>query len=434
MKVTLINPRWENRGISSNNVSLFSFPPQGLVQLASLTPLDWQVEIVDENTADIDFDEPTDLVGLTGMTSLAPRAYEIAAKFREKKIPTIMGGIHASMIPGEAKRHVDSVVTGEADLIWPGILRDFENGNLRQIYRADLPSNLDFPVCRAVNRTYPISFSRFLPDVKFAYFQTSRGCSLNCKHCSTTRFNGRIIRTKSMPDLLEEIRQERIISNFDFILFVNDNIMADPRYARELFRELRQLEIRWFSQTDIRIANNDIIDLACQSGLSGVFLGLEAVNPSFLQQTSQTKERWRSCYEPAVKRLRERGVIVYASFMIGFDNESDKTVDEVVDWAIENKIDIAEFMMLTPLPGTELFEEMSKAGRIRTRDWNLYGLGDCVFEPIGWSKEGLEEALKRAYKEFYSLSSITRRINRRLPFRHFVSTLMTNFDFRRFGK
>ena len=433
MKVTLINPRWENRGInSSNNVSLFSFPPQGLIQLASLTPIDWEVEIVDENTGPINFDKPTDLVGLTGMTPLAPRAYEIAAKFKQRKIPTIMGGIHASMLSDEAKRHVDSVVTGEADVIWPHILNDFKQGNLKEIYRADLPLNLNFPVWKVVNRTHPISFSRFLPNVKFAYFQTSRGCPHNCNHCSVTKFNGRRIRTRNIPGLLREIEQEKN-KDFDFVLFVDDNVMANKGYARALFRELKQLKIRWLSQADIRIADDDIIDLACESGLAGVFLGFEAVNPSFLQQTSQIKERWRSRYERVVKRLHDRGIIVYGSFMFGFDGEDDKTVNAVVDWAIENRIDIAQFNVLTPLPGTSLFAEMSQAGRILTHDWRRYNLGECVYRPVGWSKKELEDALKRAYKKFYSCSSMIRRINH-LPFRHLVNSLLTNLDFRRFGK
>ena len=432
MKVTLIYPRWKNRGVNLNNVPLLRVPPQGLIQLASLTPLDWEVKIVDENTDLINFDEPTDLVGLTGMTVVAQRAYEIAAKFRKRGIPTIMGGIHASMRPDEAGRHVDCVVTGEADLIWPDILNDFKQGRLKRIYRADLPSGLDFHVLRPVKRTYPISFSRFLPNVKIAYFQTSRGCPYNCKHCSATKFNGRRIRTMNMDRLLGEIVQEKNNNSFDYAFFLDDNIIAKPEYAKALFQELKQLKIRWFAQSVIRIADDDFIDLACESGLTGVFLGFETVNPQLLRQTSRIKEHWRSRYERVVEKLHERGVIVYGSFMLGFDGETKETVNAVVDWAKENSIDVAQFMMLTPLPGTELFEEMSKAGRIRTHNWERYSLGECVFEPVGLGKEELEEALRGAYNRFYSWTSILRRTNFRLPFRNFVYSLLTNSAFRQF--
>jgi len=431
MKITLVCPGWKNKGL--NSISFFKLPPQSLIQLASLTPLDWEVKIIDENNDIINFDEPTDFVGLTAMTALVPRAYEIAEEFRKRGVPTIMGGIHASMLPDEAIKYVDSVVIGEADVIWSNILDDFRQGNLKKVYRAIYPVSLDFISCREIKRTYPVYFSRYLPfNLNFAYIQTSRGCPVNCDFCSVTKFNGKRIRHKSIPYLLREIEQEKK-NGFNYILFIDDNIVANKGYAKGLFQELKHLNVRWLCQTDIRIADEDVLDLACESGLSAVFLGLESISSSSLKNSvSNMKEHWRLGYEKAIRRLHDRGVIIEGSFIFGFDGDSKDNFKTTVNWAIENKIDIAQFSILTPLPGTSLFAKMSQQGRITTKDWSRFNTFKCVFQlPSDWTKDELENELKESYKKFYSFPSILKRINK-MPVLHFICSLLTNVEFRRF--
>ncbi|MFC1751602.1 B12-binding domain-containing radical SAM protein, partial [Patescibacteria group bacterium] len=293
MKVTLICPKNENEGMQ--NLSAFNLPPTSLNLLASMTPLNWEVEIINENTNPINFEKHTDLVGITAMTKEVTRGYQIADKYREKGVGVVIGGVHASMLPEEAKEHADSVVVGEADLMWGKVLDDFRKGNLKSFYCCPPPSNLDITPLRTISRTYYVQPSRLLPiRAKFSYIQTQRGCPNNCEWCSVAKFSGTKVRYKSIPFLLKETES---LGNFDYLFVSDDNIIGNTKRAKELFQALIPLKIRWITQSDIRIADDQIIDLACESGLSGVMLGLESINPKNLNKSAPVKKIWRSKYE-----------------------------------------------------------------------------------------------------------------------------------------
>ncbi len=420
-KVTLISPKSADMGLTS--IELFRCPPQGLIQLASLTPLDWEVEIIDENQTSVNFNKKTDLVGLTAMTVLASRSYEIADEYRKRGIPVVMGGVHASALPNESLKHVDSVVIGEAEEIWVQVLNDFKRNKLKKIYKANRPDCLDFSIQREVQRTYPIHFSSHLPfTTNLAYIQTQRGCPGDCDFCSVQRFNGRRVRTKSLPYLLNEIDKEKE-KGCNYIFFTDDNIVGNKPFAKSFFQELKKKKVKWFSQTDKTIADPDIIDLACDSGLTGVFIGLEALDPKILASSvSKRKEYWLPDYENAIKRLHKRGVMVMASFILGFDGESSRTNEVYVKWAIKNKVDVAQFTLLTPLPNTALWDRMLYEKRITTFDWSRYSFLDCVFKPIGREPEELVKSVRKAYQDFYSYSSYVKRL-RLSPSQWFLSFL-----------
>lgn len=434
MKVTLIHPKWKNRGLSC--ISMFRIPPLGLLQLASLTSEEWEVKIIDENNEEIDFNIPTNLVGLTGMTALAPRAYEIATEYRKRGIPVIMGGIHASVMPDEASRYVDSVVLGEAENIWTDILRDFERGRLRKQYNAPLPISLDFDTKRNISRTFPLYPSKSLSlHIKVAYIQLQRGCPVGCRFCSVTVFNGKRIRSKTIPYVLGEIKQE-LDNGCQYFAFADDNLVADRRFALAFFEAIKPFSIQWASQADIRIAREEVLKPAVASGLRMVFVGLESISKSSLKSSvSESKNNWRNEYEEAIKRLHDCGVVVEAGFIFGFDGEDKDTVERTVEWAIKQKIDVAQFAILTPLPGTELFDEMSKSGRIITRDWSQYSATQCVFKSTIWEKEEIERKWRWAYKEFYSFSSVIKRLSAasfltHRPWPVTVGALFSNLEFR----
>lgn len=397
MKISLIYPQWKDRGL--NSVSLFRVPPLGLIQLAMLTPAEWDVEIVDENTSTINFDAPTNLVGLSGMTALAPRAYEIADEYRRRGIKTVMGGVHASVLPDEVLAHVDSVVIGEGDEIWPQVLQDFKTGRMERIYRASWPKCLDFPMQRKVSRTFPIYPWNNMPlHRKLAYIQVSRGCPIGCEFCSVTQFNGKALRAKSIPYLLREIEDERAVYGFDYLVLVDDNIVAYKRFAKELFKALKPLNLQWSSQTDVRIADSNIVDLACASGLKAVFLGLESIKSGTLKSgVAQSKSRWRCKYEDAIRRLHDNGVLIEASFIFGFDDDTEDSIRATVEWAIKHAIEVCQFSILTPLPGTKLYAEMESEGRIFTHDWTRFSATQCVFKSSQWAPEALEDQFRRAY-------------------------------------
>lgn len=309
MNIGLINPAWGDRRRGVNSTSLYRcIPPQALLQLASLTPLSHEVDIVDENWSDIDFSRPYDVVGITGTTVQIPRAYEVADEFRKRGVPVLMGGPHVSFLPREALGHADSVVRWEADDIWGQVLDDVETKNLNKVYSPKFPENLDFKVHRPVSRVFRVETPSWLPlQIKAATIQIQRGCPHNCEFCSVTTFNGRRVRHKSIGYVTDEIKRAKA-EGARFFLFLDDNIVADKAYAKELFEALIPLDITWLSQTEINIADDDIIDLAVRAGLRFAVIGFESIDAETLgKATSLAKKSWRKKYEEGAAKLGRRG-------------------------------------------------------------------------------------------------------------------------------
>lgn len=440
MKITFVYPKWGKKGLTS--VAIFRMPPLGLVQLASLTPEGWEVEIVDENIRELDFGASTNLVALSAITALAPRAYAIADKYRQQGISVIMGGIHASMFPQETVEHVDSVVIGEADSMWPEILNDFKTGGLKKIYQAkEYPDLTCIFSKRQVSRKiqYPFPFPRA------AIVQTSRGCPFACDFCSVSRFNGRKIRHRPIASVVHEIEKSFGGNGYlkNYLFFADDNIVADPTYAFRLFGAIKPLDMKWLSQTDIRIALNEkLLKSAVESGLTAVFIGFEAIDKDSLDaEICRTKAKWRSRYEEAVKRLHDYGVVVEGAFVFGLDSHTKDVFKRTVEWAINQNIDIAQFTIATPFPGTVLFERLHQQDRITaltsesSYDWQKFNAFEPVFQPAQMSSDDLQEGLRWAYQNFYSCPSIFSRMWRASKKRSVLNTLFTglvNLDFRHF--
>jgi radical SAM superfamily enzyme YgiQ (UPF0313 family) len=387
-----------------------------LLQLASLTPQDHEVRITDENWTAIDFTYPYDLVGITGTTVQIPRAYAIADEFKKQGVTVLMGGPHVSFLPHEAMAHADSIVRWEADEIWEHVLHDAQNGTLKKVYNPKFPKSLDFELLRPVSRVFHIETPPWIPfKIKAAAIQAQRGCPHNCEFCSVTKFNGRRVRQKSVGYLTEEITKAKN-EGIRFLVFMDDNIVADKEYAKELFRALIPLKLEWLSQTDIGIADDDILDLAVESGLKLALIGLESLNAETLGKSiSAAKKSWRAKYEDGLAKLRRRGVMVHGGFIFGLDGHTHDQAMKTVDWAIENKLTVSHFTIATPLPGTRLFRKLDKAGRIDTYDWSKYMVTECcVLKGEDGFKEALEETQQTAYREFYRFGSLLRRFNPRL--------------------
>ncbi|MGD0663221.1 MAG: radical SAM protein [Syntrophorhabdales bacterium] len=417
MKIGLINPAWGDRRRGVNATALYrSIPPQSLLQLASLTPLDHEVSITDENWSTLDVTYPYDLVGITGTTVQIPRAYAIADEFRKRGVPVVMGGPHVSFLPHEAAMHADSIVRWEADEIWERVLKDAENHRLEKVYNPKFPQSLDFKVVRPMSRTFQIETPSWVPvKIKAAAIQAQRGCPHNCEFCSVTKFNGRRVRHKSVGYLIDEIKNA-MKENIRFLLFMDDNIVADKEYAKELFHALIPLHIQWLSQTDIGIADDDVLDLAVKSGMKLALIGFESTDAETLGASiSAAKKSWRAKYEDGLSKLRHRGVMVHGGFILGLDGHTHDQAMKTVEWAIENKLTVSHFTLSTPLPGTGLFRRLDKAGRIDTYDWSKYMVTECCVVKGGEGyKEALEATQRTAYREFYRFGSLLRRFNPRL--------------------
>ncbi len=425
MKVTLVYPKWP-KGLWG--VRIFRMPPLPLMQLAGLTPPDVEIEIIDENVETLEFQE-TDLVGISAMTSSTLRAYQIADTFRERGIPVIMGGIHPSILPEEAAAHADSVIIGEADTIWPQILQDFKDNNLQGSYRASqIPDLADLPPLRRdLIKKDKYFFTRLL--------QTSRGCPMNCDFCSVSDFNGIRMRHRPIDQIMEEVEAFSTIRKRRFLLFADDNIVGDKPFARKLFHALKSTKVRWGSMSSIEIARDpDFLKLARESGCRALFIGFESIRQDALQEIHK---RFKvSEYEELIKRIQNLGITLEGAFIFGFDGDHKDVFEQTVEFCYRNNLNLVQFSVLTPFPGTRLFSHLKKAGRILTYDWSKYDAFHCVYQPANMSSDELQEGIINAYQQFYSNSSIVKRLGStalKLKWPYSILMSLMNYDFKRFA-
>jgi len=378
--------------------STFNLPPMSLAILASLTPSNIEVKVTDELVEDIDFDYPADLIALSVMTTNAPRSYEVADKFRGMGKKVIMGGIHPSVLTEEALSHADSIVSGEAEGLWPEVIEDFQNKKLKSLYTCNEhpdPSSIPSPKWELLKED-----RYFVPRT----FQASRGCPYGCSFCSSTSFFGKRYRFRPISRIIDELKGYRK----GLVVFVDDNIVGDPDYARELFSGLKATGKRWVAQSSIDIARDEgILRLASQSGCAGLLIGFESIN--YGNRSEVKKLRMEKDYEEAIKRIKAFGIGVHGSFVFGLEGDTEDTFESTVDFVLRNRLEVANYCKLTPFPGTRLFEKMSEEGRLIHRDWSKYDRYHVVFLPRRFSVRLLYEKTDLAYRNTYSLSSIWKR-------------------------
>ena len=399
MKVRLVAPAESGGGNPAHGKGLF--PPLSLAVLGALTPEDIDVEVVDENVSNHDFDAPVDLVGITSITATAPRAYRVAAEYRARGVPVVMGGMHASALPGEALEHVDAVVVGEAEGIWERVLQDARSGMMSGEYRAEERPCLEgLPVPRK---------DLFDPKryITTNLVQTSRGCPNACTFCAVSRFFGRTYRMRPVEDVVREVAA---LKN-RLVLFVDDNIAGHRARAKELFRALKPLGVRWMGQSSLAIAEDpELLDLAADSGCVALFIGFESLNPANLRGVGKGLVNRAEGFLESVEEIHRRGIGIEGAFIFGMDEDDESVFDEILGFAKGARLALAQFGILTPFPGTPLFEQMEEKGRIVEHDWSRYTISNVVTEPLNMSREALQEGFNRAYREFYSYRSILSRL------------------------
>ncbi|MDD5508098.1 MAG: radical SAM protein [Bacteroidales bacterium] len=410
-RLLLINPRNQmiKKGIEFNLHTVYE--SLGLAIVAALTPSHWQVEILDENLDLVTFRE-ADLVGLTSFTSNANRAYEIARIFRTRGVPVVMGGIHASMIPEDAVPYVDTMFTGEAEGAWPEVIADFEAGKLKKRYEGGLPDLDAIPRPR-----HDLSHSMLI----YASVQTTRGCPMDCNFCTVSAFNGtryRLRPVKEILDELESIPKRRIF-------FVDDNIIGHNKltreHARELFRGMidRKLNKEWFSQASMNIADDpELVKLAAQSGCKMLLLGIESEKVENLQEIHKMANLKLGVkqYRSVFRCLHRYGIVVLGAFIFGLESD---TVDDLYrrkSYINRSGVDAIQATILTPYPGTRLFEKMVGADRLIKKDfpedWQHYNMFVTTFRPNKMSPEALSAAMKNIWKKLYNRNSLRIRLIR----------------------
>ncbi len=334
------------------------------------------------------------------MTAVINRAYEIADIYRQKGAKVILGGIHVSMLPEEALQHADTVVVGEVENVWQNLINDLTGGQLKRLYKGttEIPLNgLGFVRRDLINKK---SYSMPSP------IMTSRGCPHNCTYCSVTEFWGHHFRHRPIDDIITEIKA----INDKWIAFVDDNIYGDIKHSKELFRRMKPLGVKWVGQGDMRIARNpELLELARESGCEWLFIGIETISTENLKSIHKSFNMGDK-YKEAIATIKSSGIKVFGSFIFGLENDDEGIFERTVKFGIENKLDGANFYILTPFPGTELFEQMEKQGLLLHKDWSKYDANHVVFRHKKLIKKQLEDGLIYAYKRFYSIPSIMKRV------------------------
>jgi radical SAM superfamily enzyme YgiQ (UPF0313 family) len=385
--------------------------PLSLMVLAGLTPPEWEISIVDENLGVPDYPAMArpDVVGITAFTSQANRAYEVAAYFRRLGVPVVMGGIHATMCLDEVMERVDSVVTGEAEGIWPQVLEDARHGRLKRRYDGGLAEITDVPLAR---------HDLLATGYAFGAIQTTRGCPLNCSFCSVTAFNGAHYRQRPIADVVREFQSVRE----KYVLVVDDNLVGTrPDHiarAKDLFRALARanLQKEWIAQATINFADDEeLLTLAAKAGCSGVFIGFESPAPEGLGELGKKFNLLKDRdFRASVRRIQRHHILVAGSFIIGLDIDEPGIGKRIAEVAGQYGVDNLNVLFLTPLPGTRLWDQMKSEGRIALdafpEDWKYYTLTFPVARYKHLSLDGIIQEMISCNRNFYSLPRILRRV------------------------
>jgi radical SAM superfamily enzyme YgiQ (UPF0313 family) len=379
--------------------------PLQLGIIAALTPPDVDVVLCDDRAEQIPFDASVDLVAITVDSITARRAYAISDEFRRRGVPVVLGGIHVTLVPEEASMHADALVLGDAETVWSELVADAMSGKLRQRYEGAFgePQKGVFP------RRDLFRGKGYLP---VSLIQFSRGCPFHCSFCAVARYFRNTHNCRRVEDVVREIEHD----NLRLVLFADDNLTANRSAARALCSALKPLGIRWASQVSIDVVQDDeLLELMAESGCIGQLIGFDSINPTSLRWMSKSPNlREFDRYELAVERLRKYGFQVWASFMLGNDYDSTECIRQTVQFAIDSKFTLAFFHLLVPYPGTRLYADLQRSGRLLFGGaWWLhpeFRYNTATFIPRQMTAQELGEITVWANKEFYSARSITQRL------------------------
>ena len=372
--------------------------------LAARTPPEIQLRLYDERIEKVPLDQPTDLVAISLDTFTARRGYQIAAAYRRRGVPVVLGGHHPTLAPDEAAKHGDALCIGDAEGLWERILEDAGRGRLQPRYWQETAPALDQGPLPDRNifagkRYAPVSLVQF-----------GRGCQYNCDFCSIRAFYGKSIRYRPVEQVLAEIRNQphRLLG------LVDDNLFADRDRAQALLRGLAPLGRRWVCQASVDITwDRDLLRLMGESGCLAVMIGFESLEPENLRQMNKRWSLRGGGFRDTVQRLRAHGIQVYGSFVFGYDHDTPEVFDATARLAVEAGLCLANFNLLTPTPGTRLYRRLEQEGRLLYHPWWLdpaFRYGQAPFRPRGMRPEQLGAGCYRARRLFYGYAAIVRRL------------------------
>lgn len=421
MYIKLIQPKMKKRPMDTD-IKIHMAPPLGLLTIVNMLRTEHHVTLENENIQSINYSDHPDIVGISVTVDTFPRAVEISARFRELGTAVIAGGIHITTafdtLPQDC---FDAVCIGAAEGTWYDIIDDFKNGRLKKVYRCNGRLNGEDIVSPAYD---------LIDKSKYLYcnvVHTSRGCPFRCDFCYNSAA-GRSYVNRGIDAVLDDIKA----INSKHIMFIDDNFAGDPDWTKRFLNEIKPMKLKWNAAVSINAANDpQLLDLMRDSGCQSLFIGFESIHPESVSRVHKVQNS-AADYERAVKAIHDRGIMINGSFVFGLDGDTRETFDATLEWIVRNKIETVTSHILTPYPGTVLYERMKCQGRITTDDLSLYNTANVVFRPLNMTPEELYNGYVRIYKQIYSLKNIIRRMpetkHQRAPY------LLFNLFYRKYGK
>jgi radical SAM superfamily enzyme YgiQ (UPF0313 family) len=376
--------------------------PLSIATLASQIPDHIERAFYDDRIEEIPYDEPTDLVAISVETYTARRSYQIAQAFRKRGAKIVIGGYHPSLVPGEAEEFADAVVLGEAENVWPELLKDAEKGQLKKVYKSESRPALDkIRPDRSI-----LKGKKYLP---IGLVEAGRGCKFSCDFCSITSFYNHSYNYRPTKDVVAEMEA----CNQKMYFLVDDNVVADFNRAKELFKAIAPLKTTWFSQGTLNVAKDtELLGLMQKSGCGAMLIGFESLSPVVLRAMNKSFNIQMGSIKDLIARIHDHGIRIYATFVFGYDHDSPDLFQRTLDFAMEQKFFLAAFNHLQPFPGTPLYQRMKDDGRMLYDKWWLepgVNFGSIIFQPKIMSPMQLYEKLMDMRRSYYSYMGILKR-------------------------
>lgn len=420
MKITLIQPRMQMRPMDTKLKTRMA-TSLGLLTVAQTVRKGNEVLILNENVDDcINYDQPTDIVGITVTVDTLPRAIEIGREFRKRGVPVVAGGIQITSCPESAREYFDVLCIGFAEGTWPQIIDDLSKGTLNTTYRC----------CRLKPDEILSPAYDMIDYRKYLYVNVvsaSRGCPFKCEFCYNSTENIRYsFVNRNVDDVIADIMTLRR----RHIMFIDDNFIGNPKWTFEFLQRIKPLKIKWNAAVSANIIDiPGMLDLMKDSGCQGLFIGFESINENSIK-TANKGQNNISRYEYLVSEIHKRGIMINASFVFGLDDDDETTFSRTLDWIVKNKIETVTSHILTPYPGTAQHARMKHEGRITSEDHTLYTTSEVVFSPKRMSPIILKSGYLKIYQDIYSIKNIIKR----LPKHQSIGYILFNLLYRKYGK